>query len=230
MRISRATDSEIHIVLDTADIGLDASLPGQTPSPARVADLDARVKWLEGALGAILRVQRARAGARAVSGSEGSAPVASAGALECTQRLAAMPQSAPPDRPVAAAPVLERRRPTLDSMCFTSAFATLDERLHQQMEMEAAALRRPDLAPPVTIDPALIDRAFARPAPQRIEVRADLEQTYPHLLDRITAAWGTPEVAGYLRKLIVDERGGRQGFPYEVMSELLTLSALLEGA
>ncbi len=217
MRIIHASDSEIHIVLNTLDIdiGLDGALAGEHPHDRMVRELEARVKWLEGALTSVLQSRPAYAG---------SGEAALFAKTTKLMQLGAMPALAEPGEPAAA----ESQRIEQDDLRFTGDFATLDDRLREQTAMETATRRQPDLAPPVMIDPALIDLAFARPAPMRIEVRADIEDTYPHLLERIVATWRSPESARYLRKLIVDERGGRQGFPFEVMSELLMLSALLE--
>jgi hypothetical protein len=113
-------------------------------------------------------------------------------------------------------------------MSFTSAFSTLDDRLAEQLHSESLAKPVPAAGPPVLIDEALIDKAFARPAPELIHVRSAIEDSYPHLLERIIATWRQPESAKFLSRLIVDDRGSRQGFPFEVMSELLVLSALAE--
>jgi ankyrin repeat protein len=40
--------------------------------------------------------------------------------------------------------------------------------------------------------------------------------------------WGTPELAPYFNSLFVDDRGGRAGFPAEVMQDILMLSRLHE--
>jgi len=51
-----------------------------------------------------------------------------------------------------------------------------------------------------------------------------LEQQYPRVLSRIIELWYSPEIDAYLTELLVDTRGGRQGFPPEVASELFRLS------
>jgi len=197
-----------------------------TVEDQRIGELEARVRWLEGALTSVLQSRHAplpASGEAVLLAAAGQM----AGGLLKTQRLsvATTPgaQSADPgSAPACAAP--------RDAMSFTSAFSTLDARLQEQAEMEAAATERhpKDMMPPVLIDEALIDRAFARPAPEKIEVCSHLEECYPHLLERIVATWRSPESQAYLRKLIVDERGSRQGFPFDVMSELLMLSAVVE--
>jgi hypothetical protein len=53
-----------------------------------------------------------------------------------------------------------------------------------------------------------------------------LESKYPRILDNITMMWGFQELNGFFRKLILDDRGGRQGFPPEAWDELNALSSL----
>ncbi|HEY4374531.1 MAG TPA: hypothetical protein VGN52_21595 [Burkholderiales bacterium] len=52
-----------------------------------------------------------------------------------------------------------------------------------------------------------------------------LERSHPHIVERLRLLWGYPEGHTYLTRLLVDHRGGRQGFSREVFSEI---SELLE--
>ncbi len=52
----------------------------------------------------------------------------------------------------------------------------------------------------------------------------NLEQQYLRVLNRIIELWNSPEIDDYFTDLLVDRRGGRQGFPPEVASELFTLN------
>lgn len=52
----------------------------------------------------------------------------------------------------------------------------------------------------------------------------NLEQKYLRVLNRIIELWYSPKIDDYFTELLVDTRGGRQGFPPEVASELFTLS------
>ena len=52
------------------------------------------------------------------------------------------------------------------------------------------------------------------------EHASDLELQYPRLMVRMIEGWSRPELAAEINRLIVDERGGRQGFPPEVIEEL----------
>jgi hypothetical protein len=53
-----------------------------------------------------------------------------------------------------------------------------------------------------------------------------LERDYPHILNRLMQLWGTQEFDPFMHDLMVDKRGGRQGFPLEVAAELMFLSEL----
>jgi ankyrin repeat protein len=55
---------------------------------------------------------------------------------------------------------------------------------------------------------------------------ARLDERYPRILERIALLWGTSQLDQYLQELLLDTRGGRQGFAPEVMSDLMFLHAL----
>lgn len=189
---------------------------GPAESRRRIEELEARVKWLEGALTSLLQQRRAPPAqpGRAQMFTLDDDDFASLSSGEHTQPMEVLGHKPP--------------APDLDAMRFTHSFAMLDDALREQLQAEESAQVVPEVGHPVLIDPTLIDRAFARPAPERIEVRCALEDQFPNLLKRLTVMWGEPEALALLQKLIVDERGGRQGFPFDVMSELLTLSGIAE--
>ena len=54
-----------------------------------------------------------------------------------------------------------------------------------------------------------------------------LEEQFPRLVPEILAFWGTPTCFEHLQDLLVDSRGGRQGFPAEVYSDLSMLLTLV---
>lgn len=58
--------------------------------------------------------------------------------------------------------------------------------------------------------------------PERVTTRAALE-SYPHIVESVCLMWGGREADDYLSKLVIDTRGGRRGFPRDVMEELLVL-------
>lgn len=48
---------------------------------------------------------------------------------------------------------------------------------------------------------------------------------YPRIANRIAKDWMRPDLMRpYLRSLLIDERGGRQGFPPNIVAELLRIS------
>lgn len=53
-----------------------------------------------------------------------------------------------------------------------------------------------------------------------------LGQQYPRILDKIGQLWGEPELDTYFESLLIDQRGNRQGFPKDVMTEILRLNLL----
>ncbi|WP_148290744.1 type IV pilus assembly protein FimV [Sulfuricella denitrificans] len=62
---------------------------------------------------------------------------------------------------------------------------------------------------------------LARPDP-----RSALERRHPRIVENITLIWGGLEIVSYLKSLVVDSRGDREGFDKEVLSELMMLSTI----
>ena len=52
---------------------------------------------------------------------------------------------------------------------------------------------------------------------------SEIEKQFPRIARSITLLWGYPEFLQYVDKLCLDDRGDRQGFPREVVEELLFL-------
>lgn len=50
-----------------------------------------------------------------------------------------------------------------------------------------------------------------------------IQQRFPKISEKISLMWGTIGLQSYLSKTIFDERGGRQGFPLNVVSALMRL-------
>jgi hypothetical protein len=51
-----------------------------------------------------------------------------------------------------------------------------------------------------------------------------LARRFPHVLNQLSAVWGDlPVAAELIDDLLVDRRGGRRGFPADVLAELLTI-------
>jgi hypothetical protein len=55
---------------------------------------------------------------------------------------------------------------------------------------------------------------------------SEIEKQYPHIAKQLCAYWGDAVFENYANKLIIDERGDRQGLPLEVIEELLFLYQL----
>lgn len=62
-----------------------------------------------------------------------------------------------------------------------------------------------------------------------VRLPADLRPTalraFPHVLNKLATLWSDDEACGaYLESLMLDDRGDRQGFPPEALSELIALN------
>jgi hypothetical protein len=53
-----------------------------------------------------------------------------------------------------------------------------------------------------------------------------LEAKFPHIAEKVVLLWGYPELDKFFDKLAIDTRGDRAGFPADVMSDLMLLSAV----
>ena len=72
---------------------------------------------------------------------------------------------------------------------------------------------------------AIVDRKTpSQSEKQRFdEASAILKKAFPRIHEKFVSLWGTGEGETFLDKLIMDDRGGRQGFPPSVMGALLIL-------
>jgi hypothetical protein len=110
---------------------------------------------------------------------------------------------------------------TLDVPPPAPASATPVERIEPE-----AATHDPSGRWPRRPRPALDNRAHALViGMQRIdEPIRGLARRFPHVLNRIAHAWVVPPAAAeIIDELLVDRRGGRRGFPADVLAELLLL-------
>jgi uncharacterized protein len=57
-----------------------------------------------------------------------------------------------------------------------------------------------------------------------------LEDRFDRILTKIDELWDRPEIDDYFSDLIIDKRGGRQGFPKEVLADILMLRDVREAA
>lgn len=53
-----------------------------------------------------------------------------------------------------------------------------------------------------------------------------LEKDFPHILEQLVSFWGTVEFETFSERLLLNSRGGRSGFPPEVVMELFHLANL----
>lgn len=54
-------------------------------------------------------------------------------------------------------------------------------------------------------------------------------QRHPHIVNRLSMLWTTPaEARAHLSELMLSNRPGREGFAFEVITELADLQSLLE--
>lgn len=90
---------------------------------------------------------------------------------------------------------------------------------------------------PLLFDPDEIDRRIPfdptvdEPPREGPKVDPDprhvLERRFPHIVSRVVELWNRRECAEYLRSLLVTEQGeSRQGFPLELLDDLLLLDAI----
>lgn len=67
------------------------------------------------------------------------------------------------------------------------------------------------------------ERPLQRPVIEEEPPFITVERHYPRIAAAIHLMWGNAELEDYLDKLIVTDRGGREGFPVEVHKALLKL-------
>jgi len=114
----------------------------------------------------------------------------------------------------------------LDSLEFErisieEANKAIDRRVRPGTVKDWDSERRP--APPEPLTDAAA--AWLGTLPFAVRPRA-LARQFPRIANRLCELWKRPaQCDPYLKQLIVDERGGRKGFPPEVAAELSTLVA-----
>jgi hypothetical protein len=97
----------------------------------------------------------------------------------------------------------------------------IDRRVRPATVKDWDGERRP--APAEPLDDATV--AWLASLPFDVRPRA-LARQFPRIANRLWEMWKRPaQCDAYFKKLIVDERGGRKGFPPEVAAELSTLAA-----
>lgn len=63
------------------------------------------------------------------------------------------------------------------------------------------------------------------PVPAEKTISA-IETRFPHIARELCALWKTDQIELYLDSLLIDNRGGRIGFPADVLDELMFLSGM----
>ena len=144
--------------------------------------------------------------------------------------------------PLPADPKTPVRMPALSPVGLRELPAA-DKRIHAQSEPNwpNPPPPRPGLRPDPTVlamrrPPAPFDRALTRlgtrwlqSIPRRHRPR-ELASRYPHVINRMALLWGKRDLVDlYFDDLMVDRRGGRQGFPREVSQEILALHGHFQG-
>ena len=61
-----------------------------------------------------------------------------------------------------------------------------------------------------------------------VSERSAIEEQFPRIAQALCDLWGHEACAYYLRSLVFDDRGNRQGFPPDVSTELFMLYGLLD--
>jgi hypothetical protein len=76
----------------------------------------------------------------------------------------------------------------------------------------------------MAINPQVRERILAQLGPEHAQAYPKhLEQSYPHVLEKIAVASTPLEMERTFEDLMLTQRTGRQGFPVEIFDELLKL-------
>ena len=129
-----------------------------------------------------------------------------------------------------------------------SVYRTLHRGVPSEVNVSAVARRRPESTSSTTEDATPVggdDAGFVRKAapnnqpfpatfkwiaslPREIRPLALLQQ-FPRIANMLAQSWHDPAAfREYMFDLLIDRRGGRQGFPQDVRSELLRLRAYFD--
>jgi alkylation response protein AidB-like acyl-CoA dehydrogenase len=120
-----------------------------------------------------------------------------------------------------------------------SAFAVFDpeagealirKRVNAPEPDQSAALEFPPLMGEQTLTRAVAERWQALREAERQRDRPDpwpiIERSFPRIAAHIREHWGKRALDDYFGKLVIDERGGRQGFPMEVLAAIMEIARL----
>lgn len=109
--------------------------------------------------------------------------------------------------------------------------AALRKRLNLQLEKkEEDELEFPPLMGDQTLTREVSERWKALREAERMKERPDpwpiVERAYPRIAAYIREHWGKRALDDYFSKLVIDERGGRQGFPMDVLWAIMEVARL----
>lgn len=109
--------------------------------------------------------------------------------------------------------------------------AALRKRLNLQIEQkDEDGLEFPPLMGDQTLTRELSARWKALREAERMKERPDpwpiIERAYPRIAADIREHWGKRALDDYFSKLVIDERGGRQGFPMDVLWAIMEVARL----
>jgi hypothetical protein len=73
-----------------------------------------------------------------------------------------------------------------------------------------------------------LDNSGIRPAPRISDglPESTIEQQFPHIAQKLAVVWPSEACGLYITDLIVNRREARQGFPHEVIEDLLMLHSI----
>ncbi len=108
--------------------------------------------------------------------------------------------------------------------------ALLRKRINPSPEPQAAPLEFPELMGEHTLTRAAAEQWKKLREAERIMERPNpwpiIERGFPRIAATIREQWGKRWLDDYLAKLVIDERGGRQGFPIDVLSAIMEVARL----
>lgn len=108
--------------------------------------------------------------------------------------------------------------------------ALIRKRLNLQASDEAAMIEFPPLMGDQTLTKTVAERWKALREAERQRERPDpwpiIETRFPRIAAIIREHWGKRALDDYFGKLVIDDRGGRQGFPIEVLSAIMEVGRL----
>ncbi|MFO1363581.1 MAG: hypothetical protein U1F45_14075 [Burkholderiales bacterium] len=109
--------------------------------------------------------------------------------------------------------------------------AALRKRLNVQLDEQAEeALEFPPLMGDQTLTREVSARWKALREAERQKERPDpwpiVERNFPRIAAYIREHWGKRALDDYFSKLVIDERGGRQGFPMDVLWAIMEVARL----